>query len=91
MEKGENDKILRIVIPEDLNYGDIFEDLFAKYTSKHELVSEKTTNMGSLFKLQYHITFIDTAKEKEFIDALRCRNGNLEISVTRQEASAYEL
>ena len=58
---------------------------------KNELVSVKTTNMGSLFKLQYHITLIDTANKKEFIDALRCRNGNLEISVTRQEASAYEL
>ena len=61
------------------------------WNEKNELVSVKTTNMGSLFKLQYHITLIDTANKKEFIDALRCRNGNLEISVTRQEASAYEL
>ncbi|MBO4980930.1 MAG: DUF4956 domain-containing protein [Lachnospiraceae bacterium] len=85
------EKTLRITIPEDLNYGDVFDELLEKYTSHHEMVSVKTTNMGSLFKLHYNITLKDPAQEKEFIDALRCRNGNLEISLTRQEDPAYEL
>lgn len=55
------------------------------------LVYVKTTNMGSLFRLTYHVTLRDIEKEKEMIDALRCRNGNLEISVSRQETIAAEL
>ncbi len=85
-------KTLSITIPEDLNYGDTFEDLFAEYTSKCEAVSVKTSNMGSLFKLKYNIVLKDTNKEKEFIDAIRCRNGNLEVGITRREApTQYEL
>ena len=76
---------MRITIPENLDYTGIFDDLFAAYTTEHELVAVKTTNMGSLFKLTYDITLRDPAKEKEFIDQLRCRNGNLEISVSQQE------
>jgi uncharacterized membrane protein YhiD involved in acid resistance len=88
---GSAEKMLRITIPEDLNYSEIFDDLFAQYTSRCEVFSVKTTNMGSLFRLQYQITLRDEKKEKEFIDALRCRNGNLEISIARQEANPYEL
>ena len=85
-------KTLTVTIPEDLNYGDIFDDLFAEFTDKWEVVSVKTTNMGSLFRLKYNIVVKDPAREKEFIDAIRCRNGNLEISITRQEMTAqYEL
>ena len=84
-------KEMRITIPEDLNYGDVFDDLLTQYTTNWELISAKTTNMGSLFKLSYRVTLADTAKEKEFMDALRCRNGNLEISIARQEANMYEL
>ena len=58
----------------------VFDDLMAKYTEKNDLVKVKTTNMGSLFKLTYDVKLKDPAKEKEFIDELRCRNGNLEIS-----------
>lgn len=87
--KGDHD--FRITIPEDLNYGDVFDDLLTQYTTNWELISAKTTNMGSLFKLSYRVTLADTAKEKEFMDALRCRNGNLEISIARQEANMYEL
>ena len=84
-------KVLRITIPEDLNYNRVFDDILNEYTSDWNIVSVKTSNMGSLFRLQYHITMKDDTREKELIDALRCRNGNLEIIVTRQEASAYEL
>lgn len=85
------EKTLHITIPEDLNYGDVFQDIFAEYTTSCEVISVKTTNMGSLFKLQYRLTLSDETKEKEFIDALRCRNGNLEIALVRQEANPYEL
>lgn len=84
-------KMLRITIPEDLDYGDVFDDLFALYTLDHTLSSVKTTNMGSLFKLTYNLTLKDGGKEKEFIDALRCRNGNLEISSSAQSTVAGEL
>jgi hypothetical protein len=85
------EKVLRITIPEDLNYGNVFDDIFAQYTSHCEVLSVKTSNMGSLFRLQYRLTLLDDSKEKEFIDALRCRNGNLEIAIARQEANTYEL
>lgn len=85
------EKSLHITIPEDLDYCGVFDEIFEKYTSRHEIISVKTTNMGSLFKLTYNITIKNPADEKEFIDALRCRNGNLEISIARQEANIYEL
>ena len=88
---SDADKTLRITIPEDLNYSNVFDDLFAQYTTSCKLISVKTTNMGSMFKLQYHLTLADPSAEKAFIDALRCRNGNLEISIARQEANTYEL
>lgn len=78
-------KTLRITIPEDLDYTGVFDDIFSKYTSACELVSVKTTNMGSLFKLTYNISLRDSSLTKELIDALRCRNGNLEISISNQE------
>ena len=84
-------KILTIVIPEDLDYSSVFDDILAEYTSSHELVRVKTTNMGSLFRLTYEITLRDPALEKQMIDNLRCRNGNLEISVSRQETIGTEL
>lgn len=85
------DKMLRITIPEDLDYYSIFDDLFEKYTSKAVVESVKTTNMGSMFKLTYHIILKDQSKEKEFVDALRERNGNLEISIGKCENLIPEL
>ena len=85
------DKTLRITIPEDLNYTEVFTDLMEKYTSHYEIMQVKTTNLGSLFKLVYNITLKDASQEKEFIDALRCRNGNLEISMARQENNMFKL
>ncbi len=72
---------LMITVPESLNYAHAFDDLFALYAKDVRLISVKTTNMGSLFKLTYILSVKDTEKEKELIDALRCRNGNLEISL----------
>ena len=84
-------KSFRIVIPEDLDYTDVFEELFAEYTTSCELVKVKTTNMGSMFRLTYNVVLRDPAKEKELIDRLRERNGNLEISVSRQESAENQL
>lgn len=84
-------KTLTVTIPEDLNYSGVFDDIFQRYTSAHDLIYVKTTNMGSMFRLTYQISLLDIAKEKEMIDQLRCRNGNLEIAVSNQETTAAEL
>ncbi len=79
-ELKQKEKELRITIPEGLDYTGIFDDLFKQYTSKNELILVKTSNMGSLYKLNYHIKLKNLAEEKAFLDELRCRNGNLEIT-----------
>ncbi len=84
-------KVLGITIPEDLSYSEVFDDIFREYTTSCELTRVKTTNMGSMFRLSYDIVLKDEKKEKEMIDKLRCRNGNLEISVGRQQTAAAEL
>ena len=76
---------LKITIPENLNYEELFDDLFAQYTRSHELTRVRTTNMGTLYELVYAIELKDPAKTKDFIDAIRCRNGNLN-SVCSREA-----
>jgi uncharacterized membrane protein YhiD involved in acid resistance len=78
-EPKQKDKELKITIPEGVDYMEAFNDLFQEYTTKAELVRAKTSNMGSLYKLNYHIVLKNPAKEKELIDELRVRNGNLEI------------
>ncbi len=89
-EKKNNEtyKTITVTIPEDLDYTGVFEDIFKEYTMSHDLVYVKTTNMGSMFRLTYHVTLRDITKEKEMIDQIRCRNGNLEIAVSRQENAA---
>jgi len=84
-------RTIKITIPEDLDYTGVFDDIFAEYTKENELVKVKTTNMGSMFRLTYNITLRDAAKEKEMIDRIRERNGNLEIMVSKQETRAAEL
>ena len=84
-------KTFTITIPEDLDYSGVFDDIFAAYTRSHDLVRVKTTNMGSMFKLTYNVELRDAAKEKEMIDKMRCRNGNLEIVVSKQETVGTEL
>ncbi len=76
-------KQLTVTIPESLDYDGAFDDIFNTYTSSHDLVSVKTTNMGSLFKLKYEVTFNSSSDEKKLIDEIRTRNGNLEIMCAR--------
>ena len=84
-------KTLAITIPEDLDYTGVFDDIFAEYTAAHDLVSVKTTNMGSMFRLTYQVTLRDAAREKEMLDKIRCRNGNLEILISTQDTTVSEL
>lgn len=84
-------KVLTVTIPEDLDYSGIFDDIFENFTTSSRLVRVKTTNMGSMFKLTYEITLGDPSVEKEMVDQIRCRNGNLEISISAQEMSRVEL
>ena len=79
------ERTLKITVPEDLDYASLFDEVLGKYTENFELSSVKTTNMGSLFKLTYNITEKDLKKEKDMIDELRIRNGNLEIAVLDRE------
>ena len=76
----ERNKSLRIAVPENMNYSSAFDEEFSKYTSDHKLLAAKTAGMGSVFHLTYSVTLKDVNVEKELIDALRCKNGNLEIS-----------
>ena len=79
----EGERTLKISIPENLDYEGLFDDLFAQYTETSELDKVKTSNMGTLYELTYRIVLKDAAKTKEFMDALRCRNGNLNITCGR--------
>lgn len=90
-KNGERYKVLHITIPEDLDYTGAFDEVLDKYTASHELVQVKTTNMGSLFRLTYNLVLKSPEEEKELIDKLRCRNGNLEISVSCKETVTCEL
>ena len=90
-KNAERYKTLHITIPEDLDYSGVFDKILKKYTTEYEVVQIKTTNMGSLFKLTYNLILKDPGKEKELIDELRCRNGNLEINICRQETIIGEL
>jgi len=81
-EKSNINKVLKITIPENLDYTNVFDDIFAEYTKFAKLEQAKTTNMGSMYELKYNIELKDNVNEKEFIDTIRCRNGNLNISLT---------
>ena len=78
-ERRKPDLLLRITIPESLDYTQVFDEVFQTFTKRCKLVQVKTTNMGSLFKLEYRLTMKDMNQEKAMLDELRCRNGNLEI------------
>ncbi len=84
-------KTFTITIPEDLDYTGIFDDVFSEFTVAHDLTCVKSTNMGSMFKLTYNVILRDVTREKEMIDKIRCRNGNLEITVSNQVTTSEQL
>lgn len=84
-ENREKDmRRLKITVPEDMEFNGAFDDIFEKYLSCSELDSVKTTHMGTMYELVYLIQLKDETKEKEMIDAIRCRNGNLPICSSHQ-------
>lgn len=89
--KESSERVLRVTIPEDLNYTGIFDDLFQVYTRRAALERVKTTNMGTMYELSYRVELRDPDREKEFIDALRCRNGNLSIILGLVQRDKNEL
>lgn len=90
-EQKRAERDLRITIPENLEYNGLFDDLFADYTKKAELIKTRTTNMGSLYELTFRILLNNKEQEKEFIDKVRCRNGNLSIVCGRVSSQKEEL
>lgn len=82
---------LHITVPESVHFADAFDDLFEQYTKSRKLVKAKTSNMGSLYKLDYRIEMKDPSKAQAFLDALRCRNGNLEIAILNDTEEGEEL
>lgn len=85
------EKNVRITLPENLDYTSVFNDIFDKYAERYDMVKMKTTNMGSMFRVDYHIVMKDITKEKEMVDELRMRNGNLEVVVQRTDYTGSEL
>lgn len=90
-ESRQENRDLRITIAEHLDYTEIFDDIFRQYTYKYSLQRVKTTNLGSMYELEYYITLKDICKEKEMLDAIRCRNGNLTIVCGRRAVMQEEL
>lgn len=78
------ERVLKITIPEDLDYDGLFDDLLRQYTLRWELIRVRTTNMGTLLELTYSVNLKDPRISKSFIDELRCRNGNLNIICGRE-------
>lgn len=89
--KDMAERKLKIIIPENLDYEDVFKDLFVKYTNRTEIMKVKTTNMGSMYELSYIVSLKKDIKEKDFIDEIRCRNGNMLVMLERRELSEVEL
>lgn len=90
-EQKQGAKELKVTIPETLDYTEVFDDLFAKYTTEASLESVKTTNLGSMFELRYSINLKDEKEEKALIDEMRCRNGNLTIMCSRPQMLKEQL
>ena len=82
---------LHVTVPESLHFADAFDDLFRQYTKSWKLMKAKTSNMGSLYKLDYRIEMKEPNAMQEFLDALRCRNGNLEIALLNANEGGDEL
>lgn len=83
-KQSENNKILKVVLPEDMDYETVFDKVFNEYLTSYKIENVKTINMGSLFELTYIINEKNNIKEKEFIDNIRQKNGNLKVSISHE-------
>ncbi len=79
------DRVLRVTVPEGMDYEAEMEPVLDKYTARHELFSVKSVNMGSMFKLTYNVTMRDPSQQRSLMDAVRVRNGNLEVALMRED------
>ena len=86
-DRDKAEKVVRITVPEDLDYTSEIDTLLAEYTTSCELAKVKSVNMGSMFDLTYNVTLKDPSKQKELIDSIRVRNGNLEVAVMRRDTA----
>lgn len=86
----KNKQTLKILIPEDLDYTEVFEEIFKTYTTEHEITKVKTTNLGSMYEITYDV-IVKEKEEKKFIDELRTRNGNLNITLNHKKIETGEL
>ena len=89
-DKDSMDKDLRITIPENLDYSDVFNDIFDTYTTSCKLIRVRTSNMGSMYEVNYQIKLADEKKEKKFLDEIRCRNGNLTVICGKTDYNPLE-
>ncbi len=89
-ETHTEEKELKVTVPENLDYRSLFDDLMEQYTKSSRMVRVKTTNMGSLYEITYVIQMKEAEQEKEFLDAIRCRNGNLTVICGRCDYNAAE-
>ena len=90
-DQKENMRLLRIRIPENLDYESLFDEVFAEYAESAELESVRTAQMGSLYELRYLLRLKSDTIPKAFIDALRVRNSNLTIFLNREVKDREEL
>lgn len=75
-------KTLKILVPEDFDYENAFDDLFLQYTESSTLTRAKTVDLGSLYELSYQVNLKNNVSQKSFIDQIRCKNGNLTVMLT---------
>ena len=90
-KKGQVERCLRVTIPENLDYAHMFDDEFNTFTKNSRLVRSKTINMGSMYRLEYEVTLKNSDIEKPFLDSIRVKNGNLEVSLTESTRVPGEL
>ena len=90
-ESNNKDKILKVVIPEDMDYENVFDEIFTKYLNSYHINNVKTINMGSLFEICYTINEKNNISEKSFLDEIRVRNGNLKVSLSHELNEEGEL
>ena len=83
--ENKNEQILKIVVPEDMDYSKVFEPEFKKYTVSHKIFRTKTVNMGSLYKVSYRVILKNKVKEKDFLDAIRVKNCNLQVLLSSED------
>ncbi len=90
-ENRSSDKLLKVIIPENLDYTEVFDDIFEKYLKKAVSHRVKTVNMGTMFEVSYIISMKNPKDEKKLIDDIRCRNGNLTVSIGHVPVNTEEL